>query len=92
MPDAPALYPTPARRLLARCIDAGEVRHYDWTEPLTVWTGPDMLNDRKVTADVAELVLAELANYGPDRGLPYTRPELTDAGRAWLAAAEEATP
>lgn len=83
----PDPYPTPTRLKLARGIERGEVRHYPWAQPWTLWAP----YDRKVTADVAVFVAPGLAEYGPQDAAGWQPVVLTDAGRAWLEAAERAT-
>lgn len=82
------LYPTPTRLKLADAIDRGEVKGYNHL------AGPEFrhvtgLTDRKVTADVDELLRAELARWDTPPPGDYAPVRLTDAGQAWQAAAQE---
>lgn len=83
--DAPKLpYPTPTRLQLARDIADPEVRfqHYsNWVGPLTIRLGHLGLKQQTVTAQVAELVAAALAEFVPEGDLHTVR--LTPAGYAW---------
>lgn len=79
-------YPTPTRLDLANAIVADQVRHYHWERPWTCL----LSTDREVTARVAELVRAGLAELGePAEGLPWSMVALTEAGTAWLHRARE---
>lgn len=79
-------YPTPTRLKLVAKIVGEQVTGYPrWSRPRAWDAGA-----REVTARVNELISGGLAKYqdnGEDRELVV----LTDAGRAWLEAAERAT-
>lgn len=77
-------YPTKTRLLLADAIAAGQVLHYHWINP---WTC-DTVRDAAVTARVAELVAAGLAEIpAPPEDLPESYVRLTPDGVAWVARA-----
>jgi hypothetical protein len=81
-PEKPDLYPTPARRKLARDIEAGKVRWYWWVSP---WASNTADGGRKVSADVKLLAhhrLAEILSLADPRDT-YSLVRLTDAGRVW---------
>jgi hypothetical protein len=75
-------YPTPTRLRLADAIAANQVKHYHWVKP---WSC-DIVRDANVTARVAELVAAGLAEI-PDHGEPESMVRLTPGGMAWVTRA-----
>lgn len=78
------LHPTPTRLRLADAIAGGWVKHFHWIEP---WTC-DTARDAAVTARVAELVAAGLAEIpDPPDDLPESMVRLTPDGMAWVTRA-----
>jgi hypothetical protein len=77
-------YPTPTRLRLADAIAANQVKHYHWVKP---WSC-DIVRDANVTARVAELVAAGLAEIPAAGGnLPESFVRLTPDGMAWVTRA-----
>lgn len=80
--DGQTLYPTRTRRRLAGQIAAGLVRWHYFMQP-EAWTQDTA---EQVTARVAELEAAGLATVPDADPGEWSLVELTDDGRAWLAA------
>jgi hypothetical protein len=87
MAESALPYPTPTRLRLADSIAVGQILHYHWINP---WTC-DTARDRNVTARVAELVAARLAEIpDPPDDLPESYVRLTPEGMAWVTRARTA--
>jgi hypothetical protein len=90
MAESALPFPTKTRLRLADAIAAGQVKHYHWEKP---WSC-DTVRDAAVTARVADLVAAGLAEIPDPPVYPwatYTIPEsivrLTPEGMAWVTRA-----
>lgn len=78
---ADELYPTPTRRWLAAAIARGDVQHYHWQKPKTLWGA------RQVNASVQEMVKYGVASLGDAVPGHHSTVRLTTAGEQWLANA-----
>lgn len=85
----PLPYPTPTRLRLAAGIAAGQVKHHAFARPQSFWRRG--LDEARVTADLAQLTQAGLAELGEptDDGGRVCTVTLTALGRAWRVRGTE---